>query len=163
MLDLGAIVQAFPAHELLSLWGEEKASLPERFQKPFLSRYTAPYPFSTRLPRDFGLQPMPETPDGVLVSSPERALLEMLIEVGVHQGIEEARNVMESARLLRSEVLATLLKNCRRVRVMRLYVRWAEELDLPWADAARKTVRTRLGHSRWTARLKDGTTLVLKP
>ena len=152
-----------PAREPLSLWGERKASLPAWFQKLFSSRYTARNPFSSRLPRNFGLQPLPETPAGVLVSVPERALLEMLSDVGVHQGIEEARNIMEGARSLRPEVLTTLLKNCRRVKVVRLCMSWAEELNLPWAAVARKAAGNRLGQSRWTARLKDGTTLVLKP
>ena len=151
-----------PAREPLSLWGEGKTKLPDWFLKRFPSRYTARNPFS-RLPKNSGLQPLPETPDGVLVSVPERALLEMLSEVGVHQGIEEARNIMEGARALRAEVLATLLKNCRRVKVARLCVRWAEELNLPWAASAKRAVGNRLGQSRWTARLKDGTTLVLKP
>ena len=85
-----------------------------------------------------GLQPLPEAPDGVLVSVPERALLEMLSEVGVHQGIEEARNIMEGARSLRPEVLASLVKNCRRVKVVRLCASWAEELNLSWAAAAKR-------------------------
>jgi hypothetical protein len=45
----------------------------------------------------------------------------------------------------------------------RLCVRWAEKLNLPWAADAEKAVGNRLGQSRWTARLKDGTTLVLNP
>lgn len=148
--------------EPLSLWGEGRASLPEWFQNVFPSRYTARNPFSSRLPKNFGLQPLPETPDGVLVSVPERALLEMLSEVGIHQGIEEARNIMEGARSLRPEVLTTLLKNCRRVKVVRLCVTWAEALDLPWAATARRASRKRSGHGRWTHRLKDGTFLLLK-
>lgn len=152
-----------PAREPLSLLGEVRASLPDWFQKRFPSRYTARNPFSLKLPKNFGLQPLPEIPDGVLVSVPERALLEMLTEVGVHQGVEEARNIMEGARSLRPEVLATLLKHCERVKVARLCVCWAEELNLPWATSARKAAGTRLGGSRWTARLKDGTLLVLKP
>ena len=152
-----------PVREPLSLLGAGKASLPGWFQERFPSRYTARNPFSDGLPKNFGLQPQPETPEGVLVSVPERALLEMLSEVGVHQGIEEARNIMEGARVLRPEVLATLLKHCQRVKVARLCVGWAEELNLPWAAAARKAAGTRLGGSRWTARLKDGTLLVLKP
>jgi Transcriptional regulator, AbiEi antitoxin, Type IV TA system/Transcriptional regulator, AbiEi antitoxin N-terminal domain len=151
-----------PVRGPFSLWGEGKTRLPEWFQKLFPSRYTARNPFS-KLPKNLGLQPLPETPDGILVSVPERALLELLSEVGVHQGIEEARNIMEGARSLRPEVLATLLKNCRRVKVARLCVRWAEELNLPWAADAEKAVGNRLGQSRWTARLKDGTTLVLNP
>ena len=150
-----------PAREPLALWGVGKTKLPEWFQKLFPSRYTARNPFS-KLPKNFGLQPLPETPDGVLVSVPERALLEMLSEVGVHQGIEEARNIMEGARSLRPEVLATLLKNCRRVKVVRLCVSWAGELNLPWAAAAKKAAAQRLGQGRWTYRVKDGTLLVLK-
>ena len=152
-----------PAREPLSLWGENKASLPAWFQKLFRSRYTARNPFSSKLPKNFGLQPLPETPNGVLASVPERALLEMLSEVGIHQGLEEARNIMEGARSLRPEVLTTLLKNCRRIKVMRLCVSWAEELNLPWAAAVRKAVGRKWGSSRWTTRLNDGTILVLKP
>jgi hypothetical protein len=152
-----------PARERLSLWGETKASLPEWFQKRFPSSYTARNPFSSKLPKHFGLQALPGSPEGVPVSVPERALLEMLSEVGVHQGIEEARNIMEGARSLRPEVLATLLRNCRRVKVVRLCVRWAEEMNLQWAASARKAASKRLGQSRWTARLRDGSILVLKP
>jgi hypothetical protein len=151
-----------PTREALSLWGEGKNSLPTWFLERFPARYTARAPFSSRLPKNFGLQPLPETPRGVLVSVPERALLEMLSEVGVHQGIEEARNIMEGARALRPEVLATLLKNCQRVKVVRLCVSWAEELSLPWAGASRKAAGHKLGRGRWTARLKDGTLLILK-
>ena len=152
-----------PVRESLFLWGERKAKLPVWFQERFPSRYTARNPFSSKLPGNFGLQPLPETPDGVLVSVPERALLELLSEVGIHQGIEEARNIMEGARSLRPEVLTTLLKNCRRVKVRRLCVLWADELRLPWAAVAKQATGNRHGHSRWTARLKNGTILVLKP
>ena len=69
---------------------------------------------------------------------------------------------LEGARSLRPEVLATLLKNCHRIKVVRLSVSWAEELNLPWAAAARRAAGRRLGRARWTARLKDGTVLVLK-
>ncbi len=152
-----------PAREPLSLWGDRKARLPVWFQKLFPARYTARNPFFANLPKNFGLQALPETPGGVLVSVPERALLEMLSEVGVYQEIEEARNIMEAARALRPEVLTALLKHCRRVKVVRLCVSWAGELNLPWAAAIIKATGKHSGRSRWTARLKDGTILVLKP
>lgn len=152
-----------PAREPLSLWGGRKAVLPPWFVERFPARYTAPKLFSPRLPKGFGLQPLPETPDGVLVSEPERALLEMLSEVGVYQSVEEARNIMEGARSLRADTLATLLKHCQRVKARLLCVRWAEELNLPWAAAVRKTVGNLRGQSRWTARLKNGTVLNIKP
>ncbi len=152
-----------PAREVLYLCGDENVGLPTWFRKRFPSRYTVRNPFSIKLDKDFGLQPLPEEPDGVPVSVPERAMLEMLNEVGVREGIEEARNIMESARSLRPDVLATLLKNCRRVKVVRLCVNWAQEMNLPWAAAARQAAIGQSGHGRWTGRLKDGTILVLKP
>ncbi len=149
--------------EHFCLWGDVPAKLPEWFTSRFPSRYIAHRLFGRKLPRGFGLQPLPETPDGSLVSVPERALLEMFSEVGVRQGVEEARNIMESVRSVRPEVLEPLLKSCLRVKVVRLCVQWAEELNLGWAATARQSVKRTLGRSRWSTRLKDGTTLILKP
>jgi hypothetical protein len=151
-----------PAHEPLSLWGRS-GRLPTWFRELFPSRFTMRNPFSTRLPKDFALQPLPETPDGILVSEPERALLEMLSEVGGKQGIEEARNILEAARALRPEVLTMLLRHCRRIKVIRLCVQWAEELDMPWAAAAKKATESNRGKSRWVSRLRGGKVLILKP
>ena len=150
-------------HEPLSLWGEGKAILPQWFTGRFPARYTARNLFSPKLSKGFGLQPLPETPDGVPVSEPERALLEMLSEVGVRQGVEEARNIMEGIRSMRTEKLATLLKHCQRVKVQLLCVRWAEELNLPWAAAARDATGNRHEQSHWSFRFKNGTTLNLNP
>jgi len=147
--------------EHLVLWGNVRRRLPEWFTSRFPCRYVSKSLFSSKLPDGFGLQSLPETPDGPLVSVPERALLEMLSDVGVRQGVEEARNIMEGARSMRPEALAMLLKNCLRVKVTRLCVQWAGELNLDWAADARKVGK--LGKGRWSARLKDGSTLTLKP
>ena len=152
-----------PPREQLCLWGDTTGKLPEWFTSRFPARYAARRLFGRRLPRNFGLQSLPETPNGPLVSVPERALLEMLSEVGVNQGIEEARNIMEGIRSVRPEVLTLLLKSCLRVKAVRLCVQWAEEMTLGWAAAARQAAKRTSGHGRWTTRLKDGTTLILKP
>ena len=153
-----------PVREHLSLCGDESATLPRWFLERFPSSYGAHKLFATRLPEGFGLKPLPETPDGPLVSVPERALLELLSEVGVRQSVEEGRQIMEGVRSLRGDVLSVLLKNCLRVKVVRLCVQWAEDLKLPWAAEARSTVQRRrnISRSRWSRRLKDGTTLTLK-
>lgn len=150
----------FP-RERLVLWGDVRRGLPEWFTTRFPCHYVSKRLFSKMLPTEFGLQPLPEEPDGPLVSVPERALLEMLSEVGVRQSVDEARKIMEGVRSLRPEVLSKLLQNCLRIKVTRLCVQWAEELDLEWAAAARNSGKT--GKSRWSTRLKDGTTLTLKP
>jgi hypothetical protein len=149
--------------ETLILWGSRKDSLPPWFVDRFPARYSSARIFDEELPAETALAPLPESPDGPMVSAPERALLEMLSEVGVHQPIEEARGIMESVRQLRARQLATLLGHCRKTKAIRLCVVWAEELGLPWAEKAREAVGGKTGSSRWVWRLKDGRTLILKP
>lgn len=155
--------QNISPRERLILWGTDRAALPEWFTKRFPSRYLAKSLFSPKMPADFGLQSLPQSPDGPFVSVPERALLEMLEEVGVKQGVEEARNIMEGVRSVRGEVLEILLTNCLRIKVVLLCVQWADELGLEWSSLARNAVKDRLGQSRWVSRLKDGSTLILHP
>ena len=81
--------------------------------------------------------------------------------MGVNQGVEEARNIIESLRSLRPEVLALHLKHCQRVKAARLCVRWSEELILPWAETARRAASRHLTDGRWSACLKSGTRLNL--
>ena len=150
-----------PAREPLWLWGNRNLRLPDWFTERFPSRYTTRSPFAANLPVEMGLEPLPEQPNGVPVSVPERALLEMLSEVGIHQGVEEAKNILEGVRSLRPEVLALLLQHCQSVKAARLCVHWAEELQLPWAEAARRAAAQHMTGRRWSARLKSGTRLSL--
>ena len=148
--------------ERLLLWGEKVAALPPWFTERFPSRYVSRHIFSSSLPSGFGLQPLPEALTGPDVSVPERAILELLAEVGAEQGLEESRNIMEGLRSVRVDVLGTLLKHCPRVKVVRLCLSLADELNLQWAAEVRKLVGSR-GRGRWSTKLPDGTSLILKP
>ena len=150
-----------PAREPLWLWGERNFRLPDWFTERFPARYTTRTPFAPSLPGEAGLEPLPDQPDGVPVSVPERALLELLGEVGIHQGVEEARNLMEGVHSLRPEVLSLHLRHCQRVKVARLCVQWAEELQLPWAEDARREAARHLTGKRWSSRFKGGIRLSL--
>ncbi len=150
-----------PTREPLWLWGAENLRLPSWFTERFPSRYTTRSPFDSELPAGAGLEPLPEHLGGVPVSVPERALLEMLSQVGLRQGVEEARNIMEGVRFLRPEVVTLFLQHCQRVKTARLCVQWAEELQLPWAETARRAAAHHLTGTRWSARLKSGTRLSL--
>ena len=157
--------QNIPNQERLSIWGEKPGKLPSWFASRFPSGYVSKRLFDPGVPGSFGMCPLPESPHGPLVSEPERALLEMLSEVGLQQSLEEARQIMEGTRALRPEVLRKLLQRCLRVKVVRLCTQWAEELNLPWSSDARKALAQAraAGQGRWTSRMKDGTTLILKP
>jgi len=148
--------------EPLVLWGAAPGHLPSWFTERFPSRYVSRRLFNSSLPADFGLQALPEAPDGPAVSVPERALLELLDDVGVNQGLEEARNIVEGVRSVRLDVLGTLLEHCPRVKTVRLCLSLADELNLNWAGEARQLAGPR-GRGRWVSKMPDGTTLILKP
>jgi hypothetical protein len=157
------IVHNLPAREWLTIWGPRNSRLPRWFIDRFPARYTVRELFSKDMALDAGLQELPDRPKGPPVSVPERALLEMLSEVGVQQGVEEARHLMEGAQSLRPKVLSNFLVACRQEKAARLCVQWSEELSLSWADGARKAVGDRFGKTRWVKRLDDGSTLILNP
>jgi Transcriptional regulator, AbiEi antitoxin, Type IV TA system/Transcriptional regulator, AbiEi antitoxin N-terminal domain len=156
-------LQNITQREVLCLHGTAKSGLPNWFQERFPSRYTTTRVFDDGMPEGYGLAVLPESPNGPLVSAPERALLEMLSEVGVHQEAGEARGIMEAVRSVRLTEMGKLLQHCRMVKAARLCVVWAEELGLPWAVAARESAAGNLGQGRWIKQLKDGSNLILKP
>ena len=96
------------------------------------------------------------------MSEPERAVLEMVSDIGVRQPLQEARDLLEAAASLRSSALQELLARCTRVKTVRLCLTLRKDLALPWAAKLDpQTLPT--GSSRpWVGRSKGGL-LVLKP
>jgi len=148
--------------ERLVLWGDAPARLPAWLTTAFPAAYQATHLFDDTLPPGLGLAPLPGGRSDVLVSAPERAMLELLSDVGRSQGIEEARHLVEGARSLRVEVLDTLLAHLKRIKVARLAHSFAEDLDLPWAGLARRHSERLGGGKRWVSATKTGERLNLK-
>ena len=148
--------------ERLNLWGHKTARLPAWFTELFNANYQSTRIFDDALPPGFGLAPLPAGHPNVMVSVPERALLELLSDTGKLQSLEETLNVAESIRHLRLDVMDTLLTHTTRVKVVRLAKALAENLELPWLEIA-KTHNERLGSSsRWIAVTRDKKILRLK-
>jgi hypothetical protein len=148
--------------ERVNLWGHKATRLPTWFTDLFNVTYQSTRIFDSALPQDFGLAPLPAGHPNVMVSVPERALLEMLSDTGKLQSLEETLNVAEGIRHLRPHVLETLLTHTTRVKVVRLAKSLAETLELPWLDIAKKH-NERLGSSsRWIAVTRDKKILRLK-
>ncbi len=72
--------------------------------------------------------------DGVPVSEPERAVLEMLSDVPSHQGMEEAENLVEMLYGLRPDLMQSLLEDCTSVKTVRLFLMLARKAALPVLD-----------------------------
>lgn len=149
--------------ETVSLWGQRPLRLPQWLVSRYPCTYQTTHLFDAALPSDFGLQPLPAGHKDVLVSVPERALLELLSDVGTKESLQDAQLLVESARNLRTSSLETLLAHTTRIKVVRLARALSEELDLPWAALAKKCSDTKGGGSRWIAVSKSGERLDLRP
>jgi hypothetical protein len=148
--------------EVLTLWGDQAKRLPTWFTKRFASHYQETQLFDAKLRKGFGLQPVPHGRPDVLVSAPERALLELLSDVGKTQSLEETRQLTEGLHTLRERTLDELLTHSTRIKVVRLAELLARELDLPWAALARRHSQRLGGGKRWVAVAKTGERLDLR-
>jgi hypothetical protein len=148
--------------ETIALWGDGPMRLPAWLLSRFKCSYQTTRLFDAGMPSGLGLQPLPGGHPSLLVSVPERAMLELLSDVGKTESLQDARQLVESARSLRTPVLETLLTHTTRTKVVRLARALSEELDLPWAAIAKKSSETKGGGSRWIAVSKDGERLDLK-
>ncbi len=148
--------------ERLNLWGLKAGRLPAWFTDLFNVTYQSTKIFDDTLPPGFGLAPLPAGNPKVMVSVPERALLELFSDTGKLQSLEETLNIAGSVRHLRPDVLETLLTHTTRVKVVRLAKSLAESLDLSWLEIAKKH-NERLGSSSsWVAVTRDKKILYLK-
>lgn len=146
----------------LHLYGWASRQLPTWFTGRFPSGYHRLRLFDEEPDALLRVSRFQRRPDGPLLSDPERAVLELLSDVGVRQPLQEARELLEGTPSLRATALQELLERCKQVKAVRLCLALGRELDLPWA---RKLDPKRLptgSDKRWVGRSREGL-LVLKP
>jgi len=148
--------------ETLHLYGSVAAKLPSWFVKHFPAEYHRKRLFAEPPDKPLHVAPFEESRDGPKVSAPERAMLELLSEVGVRQPLQEARELMESAYNLRADVLRELLKCCTNVKTVRLCLQLGRESSLPWVKKLNPAELPTGSERPWVSRSADGL-LVLKP
>jgi hypothetical protein len=148
------------------LWGDVRFTLPDWFTSRFPARYVHARLFdwpdemlaAKTIVTPAGL------PDGLRVSASERAVLELLYDVGTRQSLDEARNLFDGVRSPRKELIGQLLASCTNVKTVRLFLTWARESGLLDVDDLRARYLLRTGSDkRWMSRMPDGTLLTLKP
>lgn len=165
-LALQGVRHNLGSRETWVLWGDRRYALPAWFTSRFLARYCHARLFDWQDPAlaTKTLTTPPDMPDAIEMACPERAVLEMLYEVGVKQSLEEARNLFDGLRSPRKEVLGQLLSCCTSVKAVRLFLTYARETKLVDVDALLSEYPVRTGSaSRWMSRLDDGTLLSLRP
>lgn len=145
----------------LQLYGWASGPLPSWFTERFPSDYHRQRLFDEKPAALLRVSHFQRQPNGPLVSDPERAVLELLSDVGVRQPLQETRDLLEGTPSLRAAVLQELLARCKQVKTVRLCLTLGRELGLPWAaklDAKKLPTGSR---QRWVGRSKEGL-LVLK-
>jgi hypothetical protein len=143
------------------LYGWKAAKLPEWFTTRFPAEYHRKRLFKEDPSALLYASPFEQQEGAPHVSEPERALLEVLSDVGVRQPLEEARDLAQGTHTLRAGVLRELLRACTSVKTVRLCLTLGDEFELPWAKKLDPN-ELPLGSLRpWVTRLPDGL-LVLK-
>ena len=161
-LDWYGVRQYLSQQSVLHLYGWTTACLPNWFTEHFPAEYHRKRLFDESPNDPLHAGPFEKRDGAPRVSVPERALLEMLSEVGVRQPLQEARELTEGAYSLRADVLRDLLQRCNSVKTVRLCLQLGRELALPWASKL-DTAHLPTGSNRaWVSRSSEGL-LILKP
>jgi hypothetical protein len=113
--------------------------LPERFERRSDARLGFA-PLSAGLfasgpaQREVGLETLPgDRPDcPLVVSMPERAILEMLMDVPGKDSVAGADAIVQGMMRLRPDLLGRLLRECASVKVKRLFLALAERHNHAW-------------------------------
>lgn len=107
------------SREHVTLWGQTRYAFPDWVSEVMLYSYQATKLFDETMDYTFGLKPLPNGNPHVLVSIPERALLELVSNIGNGQSLEEAEFLVDCLCNLRSNILLEYLPHCRKRKVVR--------------------------------------------
>ncbi|MBK6614049.1 type IV toxin-antitoxin system AbiEi family antitoxin [Ottowia sp.] len=161
-LDWHGVRQYVARQPVLHLYGWTAGRLPEWFTERFPAEYHRKRLFDEQPGALLHVDPFEKRDGAPRVSAPERALLEVLSDVGVRQPLQEARELVESAYSLRADVLRELLQRCTSVKTVRLCLQLGREASLPWAAKLDPAALPTGSDRAWVSRSADGL-LVLKP
>jgi len=161
-LDWYGMRQYVRQQPVLQLFGWVAGHLPVWFTERFPAEYHRKRLFdeSPDVMRYVG--PFEKRSDEPQVSEPERALLELLSDVGVRQPLQEARELVESSYSMRADVFRDLIRHCRSVKTVRLCLQLGREGALPWAAKLDQDSLPTGSNRPWVSKSAEGL-LVLKP
>jgi hypothetical protein len=165
-LDWQGVRHNVSFRERVVLWADRPYIMPEWVSEHMAHTLQTTRLFDDGLSAETALSPLPNRDPTLLVSEPERALLELASDIGKRQAkgqsLEEAMNIAASLRNLRPKVLDTLLSHCTRVKVVKLVRDLGEASGFPWGKDLQRHV-DRLGPGRrWSSSRKDGPRFTLK-
>jgi Transcriptional regulator, AbiEi antitoxin, Type IV TA system/Transcriptional regulator, AbiEi antitoxin N-terminal domain len=160
-LDWYGLRQYVAQQPILQLYGWAAGRLPSWFAERFPAEYHRKRLFDERPEALLHVGPFEQRREAPWVSAPERALLELLSEVGVRQTLREARELVESTYSLRADALRELLQHCTSIKTVRLCLLLGREGSLPWMSKLDPATLPKGSDRPWVSRSAEGL-LVLK-
>jgi len=129
-------------------FGEEKTLLPTWFGKNNYWNINVVY-LSTSLFSDATIGVIEQDIDGVPIylSSPERAIMEVLYLIPKYQSLEEAYLLIENLGNMRPKHIQALLENCNSIKVKRLFMHLSELCAHPYVKYL-DVSRINFGHGK---------------
>lgn len=116
----------------LELFSGERKDIPKWFSNTFVGSYKLKK--TSFLPTNIGLEEKEIAGIKLKISSPERALLEMLQNVPEQNSSQEAYQIFELMTVMKPELLNKLLQVCQSVKVKRLFMYFASKTSYPWVN-----------------------------
>lgn len=161
-LEWQGIYHSVPQQPFLRLSGWQAGHLPGWFTERFPAEYHRNRLFEEQPATPLYVRPFENREGAPLISTPERALLEVLSEVGLRQPMHEARELVRSSDSLRGEIMLDLLKHCASVKTVRLCLQLGREFGQPWITELDPSLLPKGSDRPWVWRSAEGL-LVLKP
>ncbi|WP_350029981.1 type IV toxin-antitoxin system AbiEi family antitoxin domain-containing protein [Caballeronia sp. GAOx1] len=118
--------------ERVVLWGKSRYAIPSWVSNTMLHSYQATQLFNADFDYMFQLKPLPGRDSNVLVSTPERALMELVSEIGKGVTYRHAADLVVGLRNLRLPVLKVLLTHCRQIKTIGLVCRLGRASGYSW-------------------------------
>jgi predicted transcriptional regulator of viral defense system len=132
---------------LAFLFTESRAKLPQWFLTTEWDRTIRYHTISLWTDNNLGLEQCEEDGRTLLISSPERAIMECFNRPFIAQTLMDTYYIMEMLTTLRPKLVQQLLEQCSSVKVKRLFLYLAEKANYPWYKAI-DTGRVDLGSGR---------------
>ena len=117
---------------LAFLFTESHAKLPQWFLTTEWDRTIRYHTISLWADNSLGLEQREEDGRILLISSPERAIMECLNRPFIAQTLMDTYYIMEMLTTLRPKLVQQLLEQCSSVKVKRLFLYLAEKANYPW-------------------------------
>ncbi|PIR10221.1 MAG: hypothetical protein COV52_09690 [Gammaproteobacteria bacterium CG11_big_fil_rev_8_21_14_0_20_46_22] len=108
-----------------------KSKLPGWFIKYFNQKEIFHYKQCHIFDKEIGLKTQAIESLEILVSEPERAILELLYLVPEIVSVEHAANLVENLQTIRPEKMQHMLENCRHILIKRLFLCLSDLCQLP--------------------------------